>query len=80
MNDILSDTTKFKKITDSVPFKLSLKYELMINELLRKLKGNGSIDPSTYNSLYNSGSGLGIMYGLPKIHEANIPVRAILAA
>ena len=80
MNDILSDTTKFKKITDSDPFKLSLKYELKINELLRKLKSNGSIDPSTYNTLFNSGSGLGIMYGMRKIHKANIPARPILAA
>ena len=66
MNLILSYNTKFKKMSDSDPFKISLKYELKINELTRKLKKKHcSIDTFTYQSLYNSGSGLGIMYGLP---------------
>ena len=80
MENIISDTSKFSKITTMDPFKLSLKYELKINDFLRKLKSNKTIDNLTYKSLYCSGTSLGTMYGLPKIHKENAPLRPILAA
>ena len=61
------------------PSSLSLKHELKINNFLNKLKNN-TIHQSTYQSLFCSGTGLGIMYGLPKIHKPNVPIRPILAA
>ena len=80
MHDILSDQSKFRKVAVSNPFKLSLKYRLKISELLHKLTHKKIMDPPTYNSLYYSGSGLGVMYGVPKIHKTNTPFRPILAA
>ena len=38
------------------------------------------MDDQTYQSLYSSGSSFGILYGLPKIHKENVPLRPILAA
>ena len=34
----------------------------------------------TYEFLYPSGTNLGILYGLPKVHKANWPIRPILSA
>lgn len=38
------------------------------------------INESIYSSLFTSGSRPGILYGLPKIRKANLPVRPILWA
>ena len=35
---------------------------------------------ATYKELYVSGSNLGILYGLPKVHKENYPMRPILSA
>jgi hypothetical protein len=80
MNHILSDQTKFKKIDNTTPFKQCLRNDDKICRLLRKLLDNGAINQGQYNSLYPTGSSPGIMYGLPKIHKPNAPLRPILAA
>ena len=80
MNHILSDTTKFKKCSNQDSHKLAMQHEDKINRLLRKLKQQNIISTSTYNSLFTSGSGPGILYGLPKIHKTGTPLRPILAA
>ena len=38
------------------------------------------INEDEYKKLYASGSNPGIMYGLPKIHKANIPLRPVLSS
>ena len=47
---------------------------------LNRLKKNSSISDGTYNELYASGTTLGILYGLPKIHKVNVPLRPIFRA
>jgi len=79
VDDILKDKTKFSQIPNK-PESLIIKNEDKLNSFLRKLKKEEVINESTYSSLFTSGSRPGILYGLPKIHKANLPVRPILSA
>ncbi|XP_070000276.1 uncharacterized protein [Penaeus vannamei] len=49
-----------------------------LKRLLRTIKS--SIDASTYNFLSTSGSKPGLLYGLPKVHKPNIPLRPIISS
>ena len=75
--EILDDTSKFKKL-DGDWFKIILKLEDKLNRLLRSIKSK--LPESCFDFLFASGSLPGILYGLPKIHKQNCPVRPILAA
>ena len=41
---------------------------------------NNCINERTYNELYPTGTRIGILYGLPKIHKSSIPLRPILSS
>ena len=77
--NVLNDHTKFTEIKDNC-LALIIKIEDKLNRLLRKLKNLEIIDNSTFSSLYATGSKPGVLYGLPKIHKLNIPIRPILSA
>ena len=83
MNSIISDSSKFSKITDPID-KFTRKIEDKINNYLRKLKNLQLISDDIYKQLSVTGSGPGILYGLPKIHKPNFhidfPFRPIFAA
>ena len=66
---ILNDTSKFSEIEHDER-KLVLKLEDKLNNVLRSLKLAGVITQSLYNSCFTSGSRLGHLYGLPKVHRA----------
>ncbi|XP_037803383.1 uncharacterized protein LOC119597812 [Penaeus monodon] len=74
---ILSDHTKFKRIITEVSTHL-LYLEDKLKRLLRIIKT--SVNESTYNFLMNSGSRPGLLYGLPKVHKPNIPLRPIISS
>ncbi|XP_037802010.1 uncharacterized protein LOC119596757 [Penaeus monodon] len=74
--NILSDHTKFKRITTEVSTHL-LYLEVKL-KLLRIIKT--SVNESTYNFLMTSGSIPGLLYGLPKVHKPNIPLRLIISS
>jgi len=79
MQQLLNDSTKF------IPCNLSLlkiinKLEDKINRNLRHLKNSDLISDSIYNSVYSSGSTIGVLYGSPKVHKPSVPLRPILAA
>ena len=57
-----------------------LKVEGKVNRLLSKLKETSSITENEYNELYASGTNPGILYGLPKVHKAFVPLRPIFSA
>ena len=81
VSSVLQDTSKFQKV-DGDPLKIIFKLEDKINRFLQTTFGinsNGRRD-STYYNLYVSGSNLGILYGLPKIHKKDCPMRPILSA
>ena len=77
MNDILQDNTKLQRLNDD-PVKLMLQRENQLKKLLATLKKSESITTETYDKLYPTGSRIGILYGLPKIHKNNVPLRLIL--
>ena len=79
MNEILSDTSKFELLDDDA-IKLTLKRESQVKTLLRKLKADNCTNERTYNELYPTGTRIGILYGLPKIHKSSIPLRPILSS
>ena len=80
MHHILSDTSKFMEINDATPLLSTLRAEGRLNSMINKLKNNSIIDPTLASKLSTSGSSPGIMYGLPKIHKPNVPMRPILSA
>ena len=83
MLNIISDSSKFVKINDDLD-KYVLRVETKINNFLTKLKSLKAISESIYKTLRVTGSGPGILYGLPKIHKQNFstvfPFRPIFAA
>ena len=79
MDEILSDTSKFELLNDDA-IKTTLKRENQVKALLKKLKANNCINERTYNELYPTGTRIGILYGLPKIHKFSIPLRPILSS
>ena len=80
MNNILSDTSRFKKVDKEDIFKVNLNHEDKINYQVRQMKKKSILSENEYNELYVSGSSPSVMYGLPKVHKENIPLRPILAA
>ncbi|XP_046863266.1 uncharacterized protein LOC124457010 [Xenia sp. Carnegie-2017] len=79
MMEILTDTSKFELLNDDA-IKITLKRENQVKTLLRKLKAEKCINEKTYNELYPTGTRIGILYGLPKIHKSSIPLRPILSS
>ena len=81
MNEVLLGSSKFKEITKYEDiYKININMEDRINYQLRKLKNENAINENEYNELYVSGSSPPIMYGQPKIHKENNPLRPILTA
>ena len=78
MDEILADTSKFELLDDDA-VKLTIKRENQVKALLEKLKSDNCINSKTYNELYPTGTRIGILYGLPKIHKPSILFRPILS-
>ena len=77
MMEILADTSKFRILKTEIASHI-LKLEDKLNRILRGLKG--TIGEFVYSELYSSGSRPGYIYGLPKIHKPNIPLRPIISS
>ena len=76
MNEILSDSSKYTKIHNANIFKHITCIEDKLNRITRNLN-----TPSfPHHILHTSGSSPGIMYGVPKIHKPNIPLRPVLSS
>ena len=80
LEDILSDSTKFKIIPCIDLYKSALAIEDKINTYLRKLKKVGHITEELFKSLFISASAPGQLYGTAKVHKPNVPLRPIVAA
>ena len=69
VTEIVSDATKFSKITIPVE-KYTRKIEDKLNIFLRSIKNMCSLEQNILTSLFfSSGSAPGILYGLPKLHK-----------
>ena len=75
----MSDVTKFKLIDKDI-FKLMIQLEDKINRFLRSLKTRNIIEVNTNHDLLAKGSQPDILYGLPKVHKPDNPIRLILSA
>ncbi|XP_068247978.1 uncharacterized protein [Palaemon carinicauda] len=79
MNNVLSDSSKVLEVGD-LQYSLIFKAEDKINRTVKLPKDNGLLSAQSYQSLYSSGSSFSVLYGLPKVHKTNVPLRPILAA
>ena len=68
LSDIISDTSKFKKLSADP----TLLREGQLQRFLRKLKNKQFFTKEVYDKIYPSGSKPASIYGLPKIHKLNV--------
>ena len=59
---------------------LTIKLDNKLNNQLSKLKASNRIDYSFYNAVYSSGSKIGSLFSLPKVHKYHCLIRPILSA
>ena len=79
IDTILADTSKFQLLNED-PVKVTLRRENQAKSLLKKLNAENALSEKNYNELYPTGSRISILYGLPKIHKPNMPLRPILSS
>ena len=79
MNEIISDTNKFKPVRGDC-LKAVFKLEDKLNRFLKTLSEKSLISNTQLKDLDASGSQPGILYGLPKVHKTGCPLRPILSA
>ena len=82
MLNILDDNTKFERINlkKSNIYKETTRREDAVRTLINELKFNDIISEHLSKELNPIGSRPGIMYGLPKVHKPNFPLRPIISA
>ena len=76
MNKILSNETIFKQIDHDKIFKKLKQFQ----EFLYRLKKNKYLDEEAYQFVRPTVVATLTLYGLPKLHKENIPMRLILAS
>ena len=76
MNTILSDVSKFQKLPQNKDLTEKKGHEIpKLSEILKK---DNMITPDVYSQLRPSGSNIPRLYGLPKVHKPEVPMRPIL--
>ena len=79
MMDILSDQSKFKKLGPASQFDFTVKIQAAFQRRMYKWLQRKLITLSTYNSIRPTGAQRPKLYGLPKTHKPNCPLRPILS-
>ncbi|CAF4704939.1 unnamed protein product, partial [Rotaria socialis] len=74
--ELLGDNTKFK-LVDNDP---TITNEDQLIRLLSRLKKDNFITEAEYKVAKPSGSRLARLYGLPKLHKENCPLRPVMSA
>ena len=69
MLNILSDTTKFKKLGDCGSHDGTARIERSLQEALRKLRNAGEISDEVYQDIRPTGSVRPRLYGVAKVHS-----------
>ncbi|UYV83394.1 hypothetical protein LAZ67_23000867 [Cordylochernes scorpioides] len=75
MHDLLGDDTTFSPISD----KVSLSLAKVFRTFLLQLKISKHITPDDYKLFISNLSNSAYIYGLPKIHKPDVPLRPIIA-
>ena len=76
MKQILLDRTKFKSVSENNNLKQLSRFQ----NFLARLKNVGAIDQTTYKRIRPVATTIPTLYGLPKIHKENNPLRPILSS
>ena len=79
MHFILQDSSTFENLGPSFETDSTAKIEAHIQRRLLQLKKDGFLPSKIYNSIRPTGSQRPRMYGLPKIHKQDVPLRPILS-
>ena len=76
VNDLLSDEKTYSKLSKDP----TTTYKNKLLKILKDLKEKKAIDQSLYEKLRPSACVVPCIYGLPKVHKNNIPVRPIVSS
>ncbi|CAF3761680.1 unnamed protein product [Rotaria socialis] len=76
MLTILNDSTKFSFLLEDP----TIKREKLLNDLLKRLYNEHCITDQFHSIAGATGSYPGRLYGLPKIHKENVPLRPVLSS
>ena len=79
MESILSDESKFTKLGPADKFDNTKKIERNFQKYLLSLKKENLVSNAIVDSIRPSGSQRSRMYGLPKVHKEDVPLRPILS-
>ena len=79
MDFILQDNSKFENLGPSSEFDNTAKIEAHIQRRLLQLKKEGLLPSKIYSMIRPTGSQRPRMYGFPKIHKQDVPLRPILS-
>ena len=79
MDAIISDPSKFNLLGPAEQYDKIDKVEKEINKFLKHLLFKNEIDENLFNLIKPVGSVTPRLYGLPKIHKNDIPLRPILS-
>ena len=74
--DTMNDETKFHKMENEKD--KTVQIEKALSRLLREVKEQNAIDQITFERIRPIGTTIPRLYGLPKVHKANVPLRPIL--
>ena len=80
IESLLEDATKFRPLDTDILDLCTKREGKLIRYLRDTLQKNDIISESVYKDLFPTGSKPGILYGLPKVHKENCPVRPIMSA
>jgi len=76
MGTILKDKTKFQPRKGKANLENLKKFQ----GFLSRLKKKGVLDDSVYNQIRPTAAATPTLYGLPKVHKDNVPLRPILCS
>ena len=79
MDSILQDETKFKLLGSAINNDNTSKIESRIQRRLLQLHKDKLLPPAVYDLIRPTGSQRPRMYGLPKTHKKDVPLRPILS-
>ena len=88
VNNLLKDDKTYHKITDKRRNPDTSSTEKSLNKLLLQIKDQPAphdsnkkqLDPKLYYKLHSTDATPASLYGLPKIHKENVPLRPIMSA
>ncbi|XP_068235514.1 uncharacterized protein [Palaemon carinicauda] len=80
VKEVLEKDNTFEKVNVDDPLKHTILLEDRHNRNLRKWQSKGIITEKEYKEVYATGTRPGILYGLPKVHKENIPIRPGMSA